>query len=318
MKLGKIEPVRLRDIWDDEARDLTPWLAEPNNLKLLSEALEIDFDLEDIQKEVNVGDFSADIVTKDGAGNVVVIENQLERTDHGHLGQCITYAAGLDAKTVIWIAPSVRDEYRRAVEWLNANTSEDLGFFLVRLGAVRIGDSLPAPNFQVIESPNEWAKIMKKQSSDGAAVTETRLRQQAFFTKLREQGQKDSKRVRSWQNPRLSSEYSIALGVTGAKFFVQANARDRNINVALYFDFNDKALNRELLSQIEADREEIEAITGPLEWDNPENRRSCVIRYIFHADPANTEEANAIIPDVVEKIDEFFEAFQGYFTKKRH
>ena len=123
-KLARLEKVDLRDQWKDEAKDFTPWLAEPDNIEILSEA--IGMDLEVIGKEEKVGSFSADILCKDiNTNRNVVIENQLEQTDHTHLGQVITYCAGLEASTFIWISSQVREEHRAAVDWLNAITSDD-------------------------------------------------------------------------------------------------------------------------------------------------------------------------------------------------
>ena len=138
-KLARLEKVDLRDQWKDEAKDFTPWLAEPENIEILSEA--IGMDLEVIGKEEKVGSFSADILCKDiNTNRNVVIENQLEQTDHTHLGQVITYCAGLEASTFIWISSQVREEHRAAVDWLNAITSDDYHFFAIEVQLFRIGD----------------------------------------------------------------------------------------------------------------------------------------------------------------------------------
>ena len=127
--LGKLEKVNIRKIWEHEALSFTPWLAHPDNLSLLGDALGIEFNTENIKTEVGVGDFNADIVTADYSDRAIIIENQLERTDHDHLGKCITYAAGIGAETIIWIASNIRDEHRQAVEWLNFNSSDKINFF---------------------------------------------------------------------------------------------------------------------------------------------------------------------------------------------
>lgn len=159
--LGKLEKVDIRKIWEHEALSFTPWLAMPENLARLGEALGIEFNKDDIHKDVSVGDFSIDILTSDLSGRKAVIENQLERTDYGHLGKCITCAAGKGAEIIIWIAKGVRDEHRQAIEFLNSNSSGRLNFFLVQLEAYKIGDSQPAPHFTVVESPNEWVKTIR-------------------------------------------------------------------------------------------------------------------------------------------------------------
>ena len=152
-EIGSLVPVDLRLAWAHEANDFTPWLA--GNLDRLRAAIGIDLVLEDT--EVNVGPFSADILATDALTNErVLIENQLEQADHAHLGQILTYLAGLDARSIIWIAKVFRDEHLSAVRWLNSNTIDDFSFFAVEVSAVRIGDSPVAPLFSVVEKPNNW------------------------------------------------------------------------------------------------------------------------------------------------------------------
>lgn len=172
--LEKLEKVDIRRIWGHEALSFTPWLAAPENLAQLGDALGIEFDEDDIRQGVGVGDFSADILTSDLSGRKVIIENQLEKTDYDYLGKCITYAAGIGAEIIIWIARNVRDEHRQAVEYLNLNSSDKLNIFLVQLEAYKIGDSKPAPHFMVVESPNEWTKAVRDQN--GNNVSEIKLK----------------------------------------------------------------------------------------------------------------------------------------------
>jgi hypothetical protein len=153
IEIGSLIPVDLRLAWAHEAIDFTPWLA--SNLDRLRAAVGIDLVLEGT--EVTVGPFSADILATDALTNErVLIENQLEQADHAHLGQILTYLAGLDARSVIWIAKAFRDEHLSAVRWLNNNTMDDFSFFAVEVSAVRIGDSPVAPLFSVVEKPNDW------------------------------------------------------------------------------------------------------------------------------------------------------------------
>ena len=161
-KLVKIED--LHTIWKHEAKDFTPWLAEEENLSLLSEAIGIDIVLE--ERESEVGDFSVDIfATEESTGRKIVIENQLEDTNHDHLGKIITYASGKDAEVIIWIVKRARDEHKQAIEWLNNHTDDKCAFFLIEIELWRIGNSDPAVKFNIVERPNDWAKSMKKSSS---------------------------------------------------------------------------------------------------------------------------------------------------------
>ena len=158
--LGKLEEVQdLRSVWPNEAKDFTPWLS--SNISRLGETLGIDIDVE--ETESAVGDFNVDIFAVDAdTGKKIIIENQLEATDHDHLGKLITYAAGKAADLVIWVVKKARDEHKAAIEWLNNHTTEDIGFILCEIKLYRIGDSAIAPAFSIIEQPNNWAKEMKQ------------------------------------------------------------------------------------------------------------------------------------------------------------
>lgn len=166
MKFGRLSDLPLREAWKHEAHEFTPWLAE--NIDHLSEAIGIPLEL--TGTEVAVDTFSADILARDEEDNVVLIENQLEQTDHTHLGQIMTYLAGLDAQTVVWIAPAFREPHLSAIRWLNEHTADGFSFFAIRARVVRIGDSPFAPIFEVIEKPNNWDRQIKQKTvTEGAA-----------------------------------------------------------------------------------------------------------------------------------------------------
>ena len=217
MNLGSFEKVPLRKIWPHEAQDFTRWMAEEENLALLGEAVGIDLELQ--ETEPAVGGFSADIyATEAGTGRKIIIENQLEDTNHDHLGKIITYAAGKNAQAVIWVVARARDEHRQAIEWLNQHTDDESAFFLIEVEVWRIGDSLPAVRFNVVESPNEWAKAEKAKS--GMTVTQKlqmeyweKYRQQAvshpaFSTHMKPQGA----RAQHWSTVHIgSSQYHLSL-----------------------------------------------------------------------------------------------------------
>lgn len=157
MKLGRIQQVELGEIWKDEAINFTNWLAKPENLDLLSE--EIDIELSLIDTECNVGKFNIGIYAEEvNTDRRVIIENQLERTDHDHLGKLITCASGIDAEIIVWIVKEVLEEHQQAIDWLNENTDEKINFFAVRIEMWKIGNSEPAPKFHIISKPNIWNK----------------------------------------------------------------------------------------------------------------------------------------------------------------
>ena len=166
---GRLEDLPLRAAWPDEARDFTPWLAA--NIDHLADIIGVPLEVTDT--EAPVGPFSADILARNPQDDtVVLIENQLERTDHTHLGQIMTYLAGLDAQTVVWIAPSFREPHLSGIHWLNEHTADGFSFFAVRLRVVRIGDSPYAPIFEVVAKPDYWerriAASVQKSAGDSA------------------------------------------------------------------------------------------------------------------------------------------------------
>jgi hypothetical protein len=155
--LGHLEPVPLRTAWSREDHGFTPWLAEPANLDLLGATLGLK--LERARTETRIGPFRADILCREVCEDrLVLIENQLERTDHGHLGQLITYMAGLDAATIVWIAAEFTEEHCAALDWLNIATDDRFRFFGLEVQVWRIGDSMKAPAFRIVSQPNEWAR----------------------------------------------------------------------------------------------------------------------------------------------------------------
>ena len=166
IKLGRLEEVDVRKLWSHEQYDFSNWLAKEENIDLLNEALGLT--LVDIEKEVYVGSYRCDLVASDETtGQKIIIENQLEQSNHDHLGKVITYASGLDAKVIVWIVKDAREEHRSAVEWLNNNTNKEINFFLIEIHAYKIGDSLYAPKFEIVEKPMTSSKQVKYRRAPG-------------------------------------------------------------------------------------------------------------------------------------------------------
>ena len=188
ISISRLEPVNLRTVWAEEAQHFTPWLAQPENLARLGEALGLT--LEPHGTEQAVGGFSADILCRrlDGGSDDeswVVIENQYGRTNHDHLGKLLTYTAGLNARTVVWIAEEFRDEHRAALQLLNATTQE-YAYFGIEIELLTIDGSRPAPRFNIVVQPNDWAKTTKARTGDGGELSATRQMQLEFWTGFRE------------------------------------------------------------------------------------------------------------------------------------
>jgi hypothetical protein len=178
-EFGRLEPVDLRTAWEHEAINFTPWLAE--NLDRLSQAIGIEMSLEDT--EVKIDRFSADILARNAQDDsLVLIENQLEWSDHTHLGQILTYLAGLQAQSVIWVASGFEEAHLSAIRWLNEHTAEPFAFFAVRVGVVRIGASPMAPVFEVIERPLEWDRRVRVIAQERAGLSEIGQFRREFWT----------------------------------------------------------------------------------------------------------------------------------------
>jgi hypothetical protein len=219
--------VDLREIWKNEEYDFSSWLAQEQNLGLLSDEIGISIRL--LEKEAGVGKYSVDLLAEEeGTGRKIIIENQLEKTNHDHLGKIITYAAGHDASIVIWIFKDITEEHRSAIDWLNENTSEDRLFFAIRIEAWRIDNSDPAPKFEVVCKPNEWAKVVKH-STEGKGLGETDLKKLDFWTKLKSYAA-DKKVPLFRQTPAPQHWYNISIGSSEAHIGLTMNTRDTAIS----------------------------------------------------------------------------------------
>ena len=274
-QLGRLEEVDLRSVWGDEARDFTPWLAE--HLALLGDAVGIRLGL--IGQEQPVGSFSADIIA-DGDLGVVVIENQLEKTDHTHLGQLLTYAAGHEARVLIWVTPEVRDEHRAAIDWLNRFTLDEVEVYAVEVRAVKIGDSSPAPEFRAVAFPNDWSRKSHQRSSEssGAAIQSDQYREffQPVVDALRERGLTEQTRAYRYYALRIPSEAAI----DKAEYMVSLTTPTSGhlANVYLYLGSSDRSLNMHVYEALEAQRLDIEREFGnELQWQPYRGYRTSIV-----------------------------------------
>jgi hypothetical protein len=257
--LGKLESVPLRSVWSGEATHFTPWLAEPHNLKLLGDA--IDFDLETIETEKRIGDFRLDILAKHrDSVEAVIIENQFGRTDHSHLGQLLTYAAGSRSEgsgsiTIIWIAEAFSEPHRSALDWLNQSTDPGIRFFGVEIELWKIGASLPAPNFKLVSKPNDWQKAVAQQSQ---AVVDWKARYLRFWTGF-VSFSTERKSILRLRTP--STQYWMDSAIGRARFTVTFTAavRDGYAGCELYMSGSRAKEAFRILSQ---DREQIQEDLG--------------------------------------------------------
>lgn len=282
--LGKLERIPLRKAWAHEAGEFTPWLAQPDNLNLLAEALGLD-ELEPVGTEHPVGDFKVDILCTDNGGKVI-IENQLEKTNHTHLGQILTYAAGVGARKVIWVAESFRTEHVAALEFLNQHTTDELDFFAVEIELWRIGDSPMAPSFNVVVKPNDWAKTGQQNAKAAATMTPTKQRQLKFWTDWSAWLQAKGSAFRP-QKPLPQHWTNIALGRAGIHLAATVNSREGRVGMEVYIDHdNSKAMFKQLLAQKDAIESELKA---KLDWQELPEGHACRILQVRPASPLENE-----------------------------
>lgn len=251
--LGKIEKIDdLRSVWPHEALDFSKWLSQEENLALLSDSIGIDIVLEELESPV--GGFSVDLyATEEGTGRKIIIENQLEDTNHDHLGKIITYASGKGAEVVVWVVRRARDEHKQAVEWLNQHTDENIGFFLLEIELWKINDSLPAPKFNVVERPNDWAKTMK--AVEG--LSDTKKLQLEFWQAFNDYafGKPEFKNVFSKRKPQPQHWYDLSVGSSTYHLGLTVNTQKKRIGAEIYVN-DDKLAFEKFKSQkdlIEAD-----------------------------------------------------------------
>lgn len=283
--LGKLERIPLRQAWAHEAGEFTPWLAQPDNLLLLAEALGLS-ELELAGIEHPVGDFKVDILCTDDGGKVI-IENQLEKTNHTHLGQILTYAAGVGARKVIWLAESFRTEHVAALEFLNQHTTDELDFFAVEIELWRIGDSPMAPSFNVVVKPNDWAKTGQQNAQAAATTTPTKQRQLKFWTGWQAWLQAKGSTLRT-QRPLPQHWTNIALGRTGIHLSATVNSRESWVGMEVYIHHDN---SKSMFKQLQARQAEIDTALGaPLEWMELPDGHACRILQVRPASPLESED----------------------------
>lgn len=283
--LGRLECVDLREIWTSEAADFTPWLARPENLAILGGTLDIELELE--AQERGVGPFRADILCKDiGTDTWVLVENQLERTDHTHLGQLLTYASGLQAVTIVWIAARFTEEHRATLDWLNKITDESFRFFGLEVELWRIGDSLAAPKFNIVSKPNDWSKSVARaaRNIDDAELSETRITQREYWTAFQGVLNPLDGPIAGNRKPWPRSWISHGIGRSGFNLSAVMLRQKNQIRAELYIAGNHA---KAFFASLQGQKEAIEKELGfPLEWEELPERRDCrVSSYLDNVDP---------------------------------
>ncbi len=306
--LGRLKRVELREAWPTESGAFTPWLALPENLTLLADTLGIELALE--AQEQRVGLFRADILCKDTATDSwVLIENQIEPTDHCHLGQLLTYAAGLQAVTIVWVAKTIREEHRAALDWLNEITDEKFNFFGLEIELWQIGDSPIAPKFNVVCKPNEWSKNVQETARGIASVAggDNAKIYLEYWTALREHMRESRSIVRS-QKPLPQNWATHAIG--RSYFHLNAIASIETNYIAasvVMLGPNAKRHYRVLLNdKAEAEREAGESFSWEERPDGVESRIVLRLNGVDPSDRRDWARQHAWFREKLEKLHRVF------------
>lgn len=309
-QLGRIKHVELRDIFSNEATEFTPWLEK--HIDELSEKIGIE--IQDIHRETEVGDFNCDLIGSEvNSEDKVIIENQLDSTNHEHLGKLITYASGLGARYVVWVARKIREEHQKALEWLNENVN-DISFFGVEISGINIDDSKPALEFNLVVEPNEWSNELKQNTRH---IDERHQKYQQFFAMLILEYEKNNL---GWAHLTARPAHWIAFGAGKTGFrFVWAFRSDSRFGVELYIDTKDKDEIKAYFAEISKYKEEIDAQIPDLSWEELPDRRGSRITVYFKM-PAtiknlNDIQINEVIKWAIYQMRLFKKVFSPYILK---
>ena len=314
-RLDRLKKISLKEIWDNEAQDFTPWLAEERNLELLSETIRTPLELE--AQEKNVGPFRADILCKNTEDDSwVLIENQIDKTDHKHLGQLLTYASGLQAVTIFLISAKFTEEHRAALDWLNKITDDDFRFFGLEIELWKIGESPAAPKFNIVSKPNNWSKTISqavKNISEGIE-SETKAMQYRYWQGLIDYLENNGSKLRT-QDPRPRHWQTFAVG--RSHFYIDATVNTRDSRLGIGLKIADKNHAKNFYNLLLLDKENIEAeIQEKLEWrELPDNTKSEIILFKNNVNLSDEKNWNVQYDWFKTNIEEFDKVFRKRIKK---
>lgn len=272
MELGKLEQVDPRKVWQHEAYDFTPWLL--SNAEALADVLGIDLEL--TANEHPVGGYSLDLIGKDLTNDcVLIVENQLASTDHSHLGQTLTYAAGTDAATIVWIATNFREEHRQALDWLNNLAGDNARFFGIEIRAVRIGDSPVAPMFAMRAQPNDWHATLSAVAKASSQTTGKGQLYKSFWTKFLERVHLERPAWTKAKIPTDANWMTMPSPIKGTVIGVNFTQHDQ-LRTEVYIDSGDGELNMKIFEALREHQDLLEqAFTEALSWEDLPGKRAC-------------------------------------------
>ena len=309
-ELGRLESIELREVWPNEAADFTPWLAEEANLSLLADTLNMELELEGREVRLGFGG-RIDILCRNPENDSqVLIENQLEETDSDHLGRILEYMTGVDAATVVWIAENFREEHRAVFNRLNEITAGTFRFFGVEIELWRIGDSLPAPEFNIVSKPNDWTRTVSQEAQRAAneGLSATQLLQKKFWSGLREYMIRRDSLVRC---PSPGKWQFLVFSIGRTKFSMEAwlGRKAQEIGVRIYIAGSDATAHFHLLADEQAAI--MQECGEPLEWEKlPQHERSRISLRKSDTDPTDEEDWPNQHAWLAEKLEIFDRVFR--------
>lgn len=300
--IGKIEKVPLRDIWKHEANDFTKWLQ--NNIDVLSEV--INLPLTNVEREQSTGNFYVDLTAEDNSGNTVIIDNQLEKSNHDHLGKIITYLSSMDARTAIWIVSEPRPEHVSAINWLNESTAAN--FYLLKIEGVKIGDSDPAPLLTLIVGPSEETENVGKSKRE---KKERYVLRKEYWTIVLNK-LKDKTNLFNAVSPSESSWLGAGSGKRGIQYTMWVTQEDARVTLYIDRGKDSEEENKSILEKLEAHKEEVEGIYGDkFEWRKRDDERACQITITIPNSgyKSDKEKLDSIGENLAECMNRFEKAF---------
>lgn len=306
MELGKLKEVDIRKVWQHEQYDFSNWLSKDDNINQLGDTLNLS--LTDVETEKFVGSYRCDIICKDEiTGKNVLIENQLEPTNHDHLGKIITYASGLDASVIIWIVESAKEEHSSAIEWLNKHTDEDVSFFLIEVHAYTIGDSKPAPYFKIIQQPNDFVKQVKNISKN-TELNDSQSNRLEFWNRFNDMLDKMG---RPFNKRKATADhwYSVVVGSSQCHISIDLVNREHKIRISMWIPNN-----KELYDTFYLNKDSIEKSLGYLiSWDKLEGKKAaCAYTFIEGLDFNNKDNYDSLMITIIKKVEQFRDSFKPY------
>ncbi|OBI14923.1 hypothetical protein A5712_29815 [Mycobacterium sp. E2327] len=270
--LGRLRAVTPREVWPHEAHSFTPWLLA--NVDVLNDLLGMELELQ--EAEHPVGGFSLDLLGRDLSDeSVVIVENQLELSDHMHLGQILTYAAGTDPRTIVWISAGFRPEHRAALDWLNEHTDPDTRFFGIEIAVVQIGESIPAPNFKLVAQPNDWEKQVKAATGAGPWTERQKLNWE-FWEKFLDRVQTEHPGWTKAKAPTREGWFQLPTGISGIAY--ETAFAHQGLRVQLYFSSPDATTNEARFQALYAVKNQFEQSLGETAtWDDKPGKKAAAV-----------------------------------------